>query len=144
LDRYLRVGTVSGFNLEAFNEFSPVALFPGDVGVAVDACSEPLELFDFNFACGRRFPGERKHLAATVVRDGRCQGVLQWISLALFGDIVLENELRQGGSDAGKGHWKPVLHTFAEPLDLRAGQKVHLSVTHNRKNLAIYAEAVTD
>ena len=140
IERYLRAGTVAGFNLEAFNEFSPVTLLPDDLGVALDAYSEPFDLFEFDFAKQREFPGERKRLSAAVTREGRCHGVLQWIRLQLFEDIEIENSPFAAADGIGRGHWKRMLHTFAQPLNVRAGQALGLAAAHNRKNLVIYAD----
>ncbi len=140
IERYLRVGSVAGFNLEAFNEFSPTTLLPDDLGVALDAYSEPLDMFEFDFAAQRSFPSERKRLAATVTRDGRCHGVLQWIRLQLFDDVEIENSAPAAGDGIGRGHWKRTLHAFAQPLDVKVGQSLGFAVAHNRRNLVIYAD----
>jgi len=143
LERYLRVGIVAGFDLRDFNELSPATLYPGDLGVALQSCSSPFDLLEFDFTSCGPFFAQRRQVTVAVERDGRCAGVLQWIRLVLFDDVVLENAPLQA-EGAGKGHWKPILHTFAEPLLLRAGQKLRLSVAHNRSNLQIYPEAVVE
>jgi type III protein arginine methyltransferase len=140
IERYLRVGTVAGFDLEAFNEFSPVTLFPEDLGVTLDSYSDPFDVFEFDFEKQRDFPSAKKRLSATATRAGLCHGVLQWIRLQLCDGIELENSPGASSDRAGKGHWKPILHAFAQPVLVKPEQSVHLVATHDRRKLAIYED----
>lgn len=140
LERYLRVTTVAGFDLRGFNQFSPTAVFPADWNIAMEALSNPFDIFCFDFQGCRKFPSEEQRVKISVTRTGVCYGVLQWIRLCLYDDIVYENRTEATTSNDREGHWRHMLHTFDTPVRLQQGQLVSLHASHNRKNLFFYIE----
>lgn len=140
LARYLRVATVAGFDLQAFNEFAPVSMFPAEWNIEMESFSAPFEIFDFDFQGRRNFPAERRLIRIPVTRGGLCYGVLQWIRLRLYDDIMYENPPGAAARASRDGHWRHILHTFETPLLLQQGQFVNLHASHNRNNLMFFVE----
>ncbi len=140
LESYLRVGTVAGFDLSAFNEFSPVTVFPTEWNIDLDYQSEPFDIFSFDFQQEAVFPAQSRSLQIPVIRSGLCHGVLQWIRLCLHDEIFYENSPGIGARSDHAGHWRLALHTFPAPLMLEAGQHLKILAQHNRKNVTFRAE----
>ena len=141
LDKCMRVGNISGFDLGEFNEFSPLKVHGADAELTYTYFSEPFEIFEFDFLARSSFPEERKELRIRVTGSGLCAGVLQWFRLDLAPDAHYENAPGADGSVRRTGHWQQVLHTFAEPVRVEAGQVLRLAAAHNRSNLFLYLEA---
>lgn len=137
---YLRVGTMAGFDLQAFNEFSPAAVIPAEWNIEMEYYSEPFEIFGFDFQGRRHFPPEKQLIRIPVTNGGLCFGVLQWIRLRLYDDIVYENPPGSNAKADCAGHWRHVLHAFETPVQLQQGQVVTLHASHNRSNLIFFIE----
>lgn len=142
---YLRVGNVAGFNLQGFNNFSPVTVFPTEWNIDLEYQSTPFDIFDFNFQQDCSFPPKTSKLRIQVTRSGLCHGILQWLRLRLYDDIFYENapgatHHTAHRTDHTEGHWRWALHTFPEPLDLQAGQFLDIQASHNRNNLIFIVE----
>ena len=138
LERFVRVGEVAGFDLRDFNEFTPVSCNPEDLGVSLTMFSAPFEVFEYDLQSARRIVPERKTVAVNVTASGLCHGVLQWIWLDLAPGVRLENAPSESTGSVRHGHWGTVLHTFAEPLQVRQGQSLQLVVAHDRNSLMFY------
>lgn len=136
LESYLRVGTVAGFDLSAFNECSPVTVFPTEWNIDLEYLSAPFDIFAFDFQQQLAFPAQSRMLSVQVVRDGICQGVLQWIRLQLHDDVFYENAPGVSARSDHAGHWRLALHTFPSPLSLKAGQVLRIQVQQNHSNLS--------
>ena len=140
LDRYVKVGSVAGFNLEDFNEFMPVRLYPDELDVRLDLYSAPFGIFDFDFQGRHHFPAERKAVSVTVTGSGTCYGVLQWIRLELGGGVRFENSPDNPKYMGRSGHWRQILYTFSAPIPVEIGQVVRLVAAHNRRNLIFHLD----
>ncbi|MBP9713833.1 MAG: tetratricopeptide repeat protein [Sterolibacterium sp.] len=141
LESYLRVGTIAGFDLKKFNEFSPVTVFPTEWRIDLEYQSDPFDIFDFNFQKDSEFPPQSSRLHIPVTRSGKCYGILQWLRLRLYDDIFYENDPHDAGcTDHTAGHWRWALHTFPIPLNLHAGQRLEIHATHNRNQLMFVVE----
>jgi hypothetical protein len=141
IEPYLQVGTVCGFDLSPFNEFSPIALEPAEFGVRMESHSGCFDVFEFDFTQHARFPAQEQRIAVTCTRTGVCHGVLQWIRLHLSRNHRFENAPGSAGTGSG-GHWRQTLYTFPEPVFIEQGQVAHLVAAHNRSNLMFYLERV--
>ncbi len=148
LTPYLRVENVAGFNLQGFNDFSPVTVFPTEWNIDLEYQSAPFDIFDFNFQQDNSFPPKTSKLRIQVSRSGICHGILQWLRLRLYDDIFYENapdgsatQHTEHRTDRTEGHWRWALHTFPEPLHLQAGQTLDIQVSHNRNNLIFIVES---
>jgi len=79
----------------------------------------------------RRNEGRHQSLTIPVTADGVAVGVLQWIHVDLAEGIEFANP-PDAYSDGG---WLQVVHTFAKPMTVRAGDVFNLRVGHDRTSL---------
>ncbi len=129
--RNCRVDTISGFDLSAMNRFAPsVTPVFADRDLA-DAFCDPVELFAFDLAHTDHFPSEKKTVNVKIIRDGRIDGLVQWLWLGFGRTIVFENRPPQ------KSVWWPILHLFPSPLTVRRGQQFFMNVSHNREHIYV-------
>jgi protein arginine N-methyltransferase 7 len=142
LDQYVAVGTVAGFNLEDFNEFSPITVEPAEMGVQVEFYSESFDVFNFDFVEDDYFPSGQTRIPVTCTSTGLCYGVLQWIRLRLNHDFIFENSPENKGASIKGGHWRHTLFMFATPLMVQEGQTLNLVAAHNRSGLTFCVESV--
>ncbi len=138
LASYTRVGEIAGFDLQGFNDFTPVTLYPEELGLRLTMYSAPFEVFEFDLQCDRRVAAERKAIAVRVIASGLCYGVLQWLKLDLAPGVSFENAPCDMAGDIRAGHWRQVLHTFPQPLQVHQGQLLQLVASHDRNSLMFY------
>jgi protein arginine N-methyltransferase 7 len=128
-----RMGRVSGFDLSAFNRLVPLTVMPELTGQTFDAAlSEDVELFRFDFGVSARFPADSREVTLTARRAGVAEGLLQWIWLGFSHALQYDNR------PPAESAWHPVLHVFAEPLTLQAGELVRLHLAHDRKAISVW------
>ncbi len=77
--------------------------------------------FSFNFYDIETLVEQESLFEIEVLEDCTCLGIITWLKLNLYGDIVFENK----PSDLGSG-WVNPIYFFEEPLSVSAGQKVRL------------------
>jgi predicted nicotinamide N-methyase len=132
LERHFFVGEVAGFKIGMFNEFSPLQLCLDLTYVPHDVLSDDFDVFRFDL---RRPPSQPEDRVIDVVatNSGKCLGVVQWLRLELVDDLIYENRPPSAPLDG----WYQMLHRFAEPVQLAAGDKVRLLAQHNRLTLLI-------
>lgn len=136
LAQLTRVGTVEGFDLSAFNTFTPPLMNLDAPNYALAWLSEPIDLFAFDFQHQDRWPPAENEVAVSVTRGGLCQGVVQWLWLALDDATTYENP-PLGPKGLRTPHWTPLLYPFPQPQMLAAGQTVTLRVVHDRKGARV-------
>jgi Tfp pilus assembly protein PilF len=132
LERHFCVGEMAGFNIGMFNEFSPSQLCLDLTYVPHDVLSDDFEVFRFDLMRPPPQP-ENRVIEVVATRSGRCFGVVQWLRLELVDDLAYENRPPSAPLDG----WYQMLHRFAEPIRLLAGDRVLLAAQHNRLTLLI-------
>lgn len=140
IEKTLHVGEVAGFDLSPFNAITPRKKAIELHGRAFDAFSAAFEAFSFDFTRPEPYPAAEVSIAVPVTRSGRCHGVLQWIWLKMDEETEFENHPAHRRDASG---WQHILFQFAEPVDLREGQVVHLHASHNRHRPWFRLERVT-
>jgi type II protein arginine methyltransferase len=138
LAKSVSVGTVDGFDLSPFNEFSPVALSIRVESLHYDMLSDAHEVFHFDMAQDVR-EGEALERVIPVTRAGVGLGFLQWIRLYLDDEVVFEN---RPGPEFGPSGWHHRIMTFPRPRALTPGQKVTFEARHDRRTLALVLKEV--
>jgi type II protein arginine methyltransferase len=68
-----------------------------------------------------------------VVQDGTAAGIVQWMDVDLAEGITFNNP-PDGYTDGG---WLQVLHTFPEPIPVKAGDTLNIAVGHDRVTLIL-------
>jgi len=135
---YLRVGEIAGFDLGGFNDFTPVSLCPQEFGVSLEKYSTPFEVFRFDFQSDQPITPERKAITVGVTTSGLCYGVLQWIRLDLAPGVRFENAPDDAEGSNRAGHWRQLLYTFSQPLQVQHGQQLQLVAAHDRNSMMFY------
>jgi tetratricopeptide (TPR) repeat protein len=131
-----RVGVIEGFDVSSFNAFTPVLMNLDTPNYDHQWMSDPVEMFAFDFQNNDLFPAESAQVAVEVTSNGLCQGVVQWLRLALDDETTYENP--PGGPKATRTkHWTPLFYPFAVPRELTKGQTVMLRVAHDRKGVRV-------
>jgi type II protein arginine methyltransferase len=78
-------------------------------------------------------PANLHELSIAVVEDGIAAGIVQWMQVDLAEGIAFENH----PDDYTDGGWLQVLHTFPEPISVRAGDRLNIAVGHDRVTLIL-------
>jgi type II protein arginine methyltransferase len=99
-----------------------------------DVLSDDFEAYHLDLARPPLQP-EKRVFDVVATKPGRCFGVAQWLRLDLIEGLTYENRPNPNATIDGWGH---ILHRFAKPIDLKAGDHVRLSVQHNCRTLLIW------
>lgn len=135
LARQVSVDHVLGLDLSALNAFKPVVQYLHS-SEGLTSLSEPQDLLSFDFARDAHFPPEKRQVELIATANGTCRGVLQWLRLDLVPGVHFENA--PGDADiTDSQHWTPVFYPFPSPVELEAGQRVTLRVSHNRSGMRV-------
>lgn len=127
-----RLGEICGLDLSAFNRLSPSTVSPRINGHTLDdALSDESEILRFDFMSQSDYPAEKQVITLRARRDGIADGFLHWLWLGFGDTIEFDNK------PPLQSHWLPILHLFPQPLTLRIGDTVQLSVEHDRKSVVI-------
>lgn len=132
LAKSVSVGTVDGFDLSPFNEFSPAMMSIRLESLHYEFLSDSADVFRFDLA-GPISDGETVERRLTVNRAGMCVGFLQWIKLQLDDKVVFEN---RPGPAFGRSGWHHRIMTFPQPQAVTPGQTVVYEARHDRRTLA--------
>jgi SAM-dependent methyltransferase len=123
----------AGFDLSRFNLFASSKFGLHLDRLPHDILSEDFEILSFDLMQSH-FPPERHEIAVPVRASGRCVGVAQWLRLDLDAESTYEN---RPTATAGANGWMHVVHRFAEPIELYAGDELLLVANHTRTNMTV-------
>ncbi len=117
------VSTASGFDVSPFNQLSTDGAYPVRLAaVEHRLLCEPVQICAFDFEAdvleSRQF-----EFSLPVEHDGTCHAVATWFDLHLDREITLSS-----CPDQPHTHWKQGIKCFGEPIPVKAGSKVQLSV----------------
>ncbi|MDR6850734.1 type II protein arginine methyltransferase [Sphingomonas sp. BE123] len=132
-DRSPRLCDASGFDLTAFNR---LALPNETIRVGMDQvalCSEPVDLFSFDFATAERRKPERREFDISSF-GGRIDGIVQWIALTLDPVGRYENRPEPGAASC----WAALLWRFPAPVDTKANDCVTIGGAHERDRVRLW------
>lgn len=129
---YSFVGTVSGFDLSRFGNFAAQKLPIHGTMTDWKRLSADVELVHVDLT--RRSHGPDLHvLSIPVLADGVATGIVQWMHVDLAEGVSFDNH-PDGYTDGG---WLQVLHSFPEPIRVRAGETLDIAVGHDRSTLIV-------
>lgn len=136
LSSYAHVSDVSGFDMRLFNALAPQRLPLHGSMTNWTRLSDDFELVSVDLTA-RAFSPELRKMSITAKADGRATGVVQWLDVDLIDDITFSNHPDQ----AHEGHWLQVLHTFPEPMMVKAGQTIDLVIGHDTTSIIVVPAA---
>ncbi len=128
---HYRMESAMGFDLSAFNRFSPLELDAGQGGGdVVEPLSAATELihFDLHQDVGSA-PSRQVRLVAD--REGLAEGLMRWLRLDFGAGIVFENRPPQRSS------WFPQLHILPTPHPVHPGDVLDFEVMHEGNRLFV-------
>lgn len=130
-----RVRSAGGFDLDLLNSLSTPGHFPVRLPTWPHRLLSPtaaLGSFDFRF--GPTGDGSQE-TEVQVAESGTAHGLAVWFELVLGGGIVLRNSPENLAS-----HWMQAFVSFAEPVELRAGDRFRVELSWQRGRL--YARGI--
>lgn len=132
----MRMAAVDGFDLSFFNELAPpcIKIKRHDRGITLR--SDPADLFTFDFASGGPFPEGCSSVSLAAQGDA-ADGVAQWIHLTVGAGNEYENHPE---TYAAISNWAVLFYPFREGLRCRAGDRIKVLGSHDRRSLRIWAE----
>ena len=132
-DRSPRLTEASGFDLSAFNRLAAPSEM---IRVGMDQvalCSDPVDLFSFDFATAQPRKPERRELDIAS-QGGRVDGIVQWIALEMDAVGRYENRPEPGTASC----WGALLWRFPQPLETHAGTPVTVGGAHERDRVRLW------
>lgn len=130
LSNYAHVGEVSGFDVSQFNALAPLRLPVHGTMTEWTRLSDDFEIAAVDLTAHKHAAALRK-ISVPVQADGTAVGVVQWMKVDLIEGVVFDNH-PDGYHDGG---WLQVLHTFPQPVEVRAGTSLAMLVGHDRTSL---------
>ena len=124
------VDHVSGFDVSPFAGFASPRLPIHGAQTPWRRLSDDHDLIHIDLKAQRN-EGHHHILTIPVTADGTAAGVLQWIHVDLAEGITFTTP----PEDYSDGGWLQVVHTFARPMPVRAGDVFNLRVGHDRTSL---------
>jgi len=134
LEGHLFVDRAAGFNIAAFNTLARLRMDLQVNCIPHDVLSDDFEIYRLDLM-QPPLQGEKQVLEVVATKPGRCFGIVQWLRLDLVEGLSYEN---RPNPDATIDSWGHMLHRFAKPIELAAGDHVRLCVQHNRRTLLIW------
>jgi predicted nicotinamide N-methyase len=134
LEGYFFVDRAAGFTMAPFNDFARLRMDLQVNCVPHEVLSDDFEAYRLDLMRPPLQP-EKRVIDVIATRPGRCFGLVQWLRLDLIEGLTYENRPNPGATIDSWGH---LLHRFAVPIELDAGDRIRLSVQHNRRTLLIW------
>jgi predicted nicotinamide N-methyase len=134
LEGQLFVDRAAGFTIAPFNQLARLRMDLQVNCLPHEVLSDDFEVYHLDLT---RPPlqAEKRELDVVATKPGRCFGVVQWLRLDLVEGLAYEN---RPAPNAAIDSWGHMLHRFAAPIELNAGDHVRLCVQHNRRTLLIW------
>jgi type II protein arginine methyltransferase len=134
LEGQLFVDRSAGFTIAPFNQLARLRMDLQLNCLPHEVLSDDFEVYRLDLT---RPPlqAEKRELDVVATEPGRCFGVVQWLRLDLVEGLAYEN---RPAPNAAIDSWGHMLHRFAAPIELNAGDHVRLCVQHNRRTLLIW------
>jgi len=131
IEYLLGLGDVCGFDVSSFAKFKPLRQFVFDLG-EYNELSRDVALVSMDFEKLASFAPIDVTVPIEVTAAGRCHGLLQWLQLELSEDVNYDNHPR-----TTKSIWKPTLYAFADPVDVKPGDRLAVRVWQSRSYICI-------
>lgn len=129
---YVFVDQVSGFDVSRFGSLASTKLPIHGTMTDWKRLSQDVELVHIDLTT-KRHKSDLKMLEIEVTADGTAAGIVQWMHVDLAEGISFDNH----PGTYSDGGWLQVLHSFPEPIAVRAGDVLNLAVGHDRVTLIV-------
>lgn len=129
---YVFIDKISGFDVSRFGALAAQKLPIHGTMTNWKRLSHDIELLRIDLT-RTAHPADLHALSITVVQDGTAAGIVQWMDVDLAEGITFNNH-PDGYTDGG---WLQVLHTFPEPIPVKAGDTLNIAVGHDRVTLIL-------
>jgi type II protein arginine methyltransferase len=127
---YVFVDRVSGFDVSRFGALSAPKLPVHGTMTEWKRLSGDVELVHIDLTRPAHH-SDLQALRIDVSEDGVATGIVQWMHVDLAEGISFENH----PDTYADGGWLQVLHSFAAPIAVRAGDVLYVAVGHDRVTL---------
>jgi type II protein arginine methyltransferase len=131
-----RMHIVEGFDLSPFNRLAAPQYTISIGDEQLKLCSEPGDLFHFDFQSGGPFPEARALLSLSAF-GGLVNGIAQWLHFDLDDHGTYENAPSEGAFSA----FAVVFHPLRRPIEMAPGAKLTVVGAHDRQSIRIWAQA---
>lgn len=128
-----RMDDVDGFDLSGFNALAPVRYQIRAESNRLSLCSQPADLFDFDFQNGSRFP-EGRASVELVADGGEINGIVQWIAIGLDQEHWYEN------APGERSCWAPLFYPLGRAIRPAAGTRITVHGSHDRRRMIVWAD----
>jgi tetratricopeptide (TPR) repeat protein len=119
------IGSVNGFDLDSFNEFSPWPYLQRKLNnFQHKIVSEITEVFTFDFTATLPL-SESKQIKFAITNDGVCHAISFWFRLYLDDEIYIETSPQE------TSHWNQSVHLIKDPYGVNKGQEISMTANHN-------------
>jgi tetratricopeptide (TPR) repeat protein len=129
---YVFVDQVSGFDVSRFSGLAATKLPVHGTMTEWKRLSADLDLVHIDLTRPRH-QSDLQALRIEVIDDGLATGIVQWMQVDLAEGISFENH----PDTYTDGGWLQVLHSFAAPIAVRAGDVLYLAAGHDRVTLIL-------
>ena len=129
---YVFVDRVSGFDVSRFGALAAPKLPIHGTMTDWKRLSGDVELVRIDLTRSLH-QSDLRLLEIEVLADGNATGIVQWMHVDLAEGITFDNH-PDGYTDGG---WLQVLHSFPEPVAVRAGDVLNVAVGHDRVTLIV-------
>lgn len=130
----LRMGTVQGFDLSAFNKLAKAGYSFDTESPRLTIRSSAASLFAFDFASGGPFPAERVACEVSGL-GGRANGIVQWLEFDLD-----DHERYQTAPGARSCAFGLVFHPTETVFEAAAGAAFKIGASHDRASPWLWLE----
>jgi type II protein arginine methyltransferase len=127
------VGQVSGFDLSPFSSLACPRLPIWQDSPPWTRLSPDFDVLHLDLTRRANPPFETR-ITVPISTTGTAYGVVQWMRIDL--DEATTYSTGPEGTHR-QGNWLQILHTFARPISVSAGQTAELIVGHDRTNLLV-------
>jgi len=135
---YAFVDKVSGFDVSRFGALAAQKLPIHGTMTDWKRLSHDVELLRIDLT-RTAHPADLKTVGIAVLQDGTATGIVQWMHIDLADGVTFDNH-PDGYTDGG---WLQILHTFPQPIPVRAGDVLNIAIGHDRVTLILRPLGIT-
>ena len=121
-----------GFDLSEFNSITQTE-FSLSLNKKPNYLTNSINAFSINLYEEEEIEKEEKVLRFEVTKSGFCLGLIQWLKIQIYDDIVYENKPGEINS-----HWPTPFYRFQEPIKLNKGDFIEINAFLDKDDICFY------